>query len=345
MNRKIQTSLSWKGKLSADGSVTISLGTFKFLTGNDTLKIWTYTPNGVLDSNTSNDTAKIVDTLLPSPQAIYSVTVFCGFVKYSASAASTSPTTISTYMWSGQGLPGYGPLIIKGQSGTYVFTRPGTYSYTLIVTCSRGCVTRYEDSVIVPDYVAVTLPADTIVCQKTSLLIKAVPSYGSPPYTYTWDHSSSMSQTLITTMLKDTVFVVHITDALNCRNYDSIKITSKPLADASFFVKYSGTTTYFHISDSTLKSYNYHWLFGDFVSGLAKDTSSGYLGIHLFTKIKIYTVKLLISGENGCMSELDTSIDILYAGISLINNKSSDLRIFPNPFQASTTINYNLTQP
>ena len=69
VNNSVQTSYSWTGKLKTDSTVIVSPGVFTFDSGKYAIKVWSYQPNGITDSNPYNDTALNIITILQLPGA------------------------------------------------------------------------------------------------------------------------------------------------------------------------------------------------------------------------------------------------------------------------------------
>jgi hypothetical protein len=60
VNGSPQTPYSWTGSLSQfDVSAPVTIGTFDFLYGNNTIKVWTSSPNGATDEFNDNDTIEV----------------------------------------------------------------------------------------------------------------------------------------------------------------------------------------------------------------------------------------------------------------------------------------------
>ena len=166
-----------------------------------------------------------------APQATYSATIQkCGLVNFQANPALNS-TAISSYVWTGDSISAAKPLNINGQSGSYQYNIQGVYHYTLTITGQNGCTTTYMDSVTINKLPAIKLPGDTSICPKTELIVNAIPSDYTKPYTVTWntgDTGASIHQYII----KDTVFRAGIKDATGCTIYDSIRVNVLPLPAA-----------------------------------------------------------------------------------------------------------------
>jgi gliding motility-associated-like protein len=168
-------------------------------------------------------------TVIAPPEATYSaVRKSCGLVEFSAYPAGSS--SITGYVWSGDGAPGYGPLFSQSQKTTYQYTRGGVYHYTLTVQNSRGCKTSYTDSLKIDPFVYISLPPDTNICQNSApLTIPATFGLGNKPYGFSWNTGDKGVTSITRKITKDTVFVAYIKDANGCTNYDSMKVKFKKL--------------------------------------------------------------------------------------------------------------------
>jgi hypothetical protein len=64
VNGTTQTSYSWTGSLTSGGTQSVNIGTFNYSLGTAyTIIAYTSTPNATADGNTTNDTAKIINTV------------------------------------------------------------------------------------------------------------------------------------------------------------------------------------------------------------------------------------------------------------------------------------------
>lgn len=69
VNSKPQPTYTWTGKLKHDSTTLVTIGSYNFPPGKDTIKAWTRLPNGIKDSIPYNDSSMTVDTMLVSPTA------------------------------------------------------------------------------------------------------------------------------------------------------------------------------------------------------------------------------------------------------------------------------------
>ncbi len=157
------------------------------------------------------------------PKATYTAVNKCGIVTFNAQADANSGP-IGSYLWVGQGTPGYGPLYKTGHNATYAYTKSGMYHYTLVITNSIGCSVSYNDSIYVHVGLETGLPQDTIVCSGSpGIKLTARVKGWVPPYSYIWN-TGETSPTKTATITKDTFFSIMASDAEGCTGVDSIHI-------------------------------------------------------------------------------------------------------------------------
>ena len=139
INSKPQTTYNWTGSLSIDSSRTINIGNYDFTTGIDTIVAWTSLPNGLADSFPWNDTASIIDTIKPLPDANFLITSIAGTTyRFSANSKGQS------YNWTfGDGKTGIGDTI------THSYKKDSTYSVSLKVENINNCFSSFDTSLSV----------------------------------------------------------------------------------------------------------------------------------------------------------------------------------------------------
>ena len=143
VNGMVQTSYSWKGTLSSSISTTVTLGSFNFHSGLNTIKAWTSKPNGQTDSLHyihPNDTAQMNFILTGLPEAGWSVNNILQSYKFLVKDSSFSP---SSYVWDF----GDGSATSTGYDVSHVFPQNKTYSVKLMVTNTSGCVSEHDSTV------------------------------------------------------------------------------------------------------------------------------------------------------------------------------------------------------
>ncbi|MHB1277098.1 MAG: hypothetical protein ACYC1Q_01730, partial [Bacteroidia bacterium] len=111
----------------------------------------------------------------------------------------------------------------------------GTYYVELRTGTSTPCDTTIYDTLVVPPYLAVQLPADMVECNGNNVLLEVTTQYGAGTISYNWHTSSVPSSTLSTDSFYlwnvsiDETFVVQVSDSLGCLAYDTINVISSGL--------------------------------------------------------------------------------------------------------------------
>ena len=133
---------------------------------------------------------------------------------------------------------------ILGQNAVYLFDTSGAHLVSLLVIDENGC----SKTVIIP-VIVWELPVPTVfdreICfGETSLPIGGTATSGTPPYSYNWSPSASLScsncSNPTASPLATTTYYVTVTDINGCVNQDSLVVTvddsmyADALPDSSF---------------------------------------------------------------------------------------------------------------
>lgn len=110
--------------------------------------------------------------------------------------------------------------------------QPGWHRLILTMRTSTPCFNVEEDSIFIPDYVKVTLPQDTFVCNGLPINLISQTSGGDAPYVYEWARltDSGVSDVLSTndSRVVDNdsaeTYLIRVLDANGCRNYDTVQV-------------------------------------------------------------------------------------------------------------------------
>ena len=299
VNRKIYPVYQWIGKLKPDSSVNLNIGTIVFPSDTDTLKIWTYNPNGGLDSFPGNDTAKTVINSYPLPNA------------------NAGPDTTLCYDES---------YTMQGSGGVTYFWRPATYlssstnpnaqavlpnteNYVLLVTNAYGCKDSSSVLLKVRPKLHVKIASDAQVCYGSILHMYAIVRGGdSLHYHFSWpyDYGYTGDSIIKITSASGWHKVILSDNCSAATATDSFYVKVVPPAKAAFnwspdspLVREPVT---FHNQSTNASSYL--WEFGN------KDMSSQNSPINDYSNVGKYKVMLVANGLNNCPN--DTSYETIY---------------------------------
>jgi len=212
-----------------------------------------------------------------------------------------------------------------------------TTSYILTETNASNCSNSNSVTITVNPIPAALVIPNTSICSGKSISIGGSAVAGN---SYSWVSSptgfGSTAANPGVTPTVNTTYTLTETNAGGCNKTNSVSITVNPLPDAHWTLNYFGITTYLHADDSTHVDTSYHWAFGD------SSIASGHLAKHIFPKNKSYGIILLVTGTDGCINYFDSTVNITVSGIDPIGEDIDKLLIYPNPFQSSVIIQYDL---
>ena len=168
-------------------------------------------------------------------------------------------------------------------------------------------------------------PDRTDCAGAASLALDAGPGYSS----YAWNTGAS-SQTI--SAATSGTYIVTVTDANGCSDYDKIEITldsglSAPGFTCSPQSILVGDTISF--ADTTLGAWEWAWNFGDGTT-LCPITPAVS---HVYSQPGTYTVEMLVG--NGTCFDTVTKILVVDTLVGLANLKLNQLTVYPNPAQTS----------
>lgn len=73
VNGVLQTPFSYTGTITAGNTTSVTIGSYNFISGSYTIKVWTTDPNGSSDSNPANDTSTVVINVSSALTGTYTV--------------------------------------------------------------------------------------------------------------------------------------------------------------------------------------------------------------------------------------------------------------------------------
>jgi len=292
INGKKQPAYSWHGKLQTDSTVILNLGKVAFPYGTDTLKIWTYNPNGGLDSFTGNDTASTIINSYPLPNANAGPdTILCYNESYTMQGSGGV-----TYFWRPAS------YLSSSVDPNAVAILPNTERYILLVTNTHGCQDSSTVLLKVRPRLQVKIVSDTQTCYGTNILLYAKASGGdSLHYHFSWPLDNNHSEDSLTISASASGWhTVTLSD--NCSGVpatDSVYINVIPPAKAAFnsypdspLVRETVTFV-----NQSLNASSYLWEFGN------KDTSRQVSPDYKYYETGKYNVALIAYGLDHCPND------------------------------------------
>ncbi len=298
INRVTQTPYSWTGTIASAGKAVVTVGNYTFSVGKDTIKAWTYAPNGQVDSVALNDTAKsnIVVNALPAA-AVASPSTVCSGTSVSIGA---SPVSGSTYSWvSSAG--GYSSTL----SNPSVSPTSNT-TYTVTETNSNGCSNSNSVTITTKPLPAAAAGSPSTICVGVpAFTIGAASVSGS---TYSWSSSTGgFSSTVSNPSVSPTTtttYTVTETGSNGCSDSNSVKITVNALPTASVI---SSTAicagSFISIGAGAVSGSSYAWV--STISGYSSTVSNPSV-----SPSSTATYTLTETNSNGCKKSNSVTITV-----------------------------------
>ncbi len=230
VNRVLQTSYSYSGSLAAGANITLKIGSFNFVSGADTLKVWTSKPNGKTDSVPSNDTAWIIILANPSPTAtVGSPASICGGNNVTIGAKSVSGYY---YSWTSN------PAGFTSNSPKPSVNPTVTTKYILTATINAtGCSNTDSVTITVsPSPPAYTGKAQSICSSSSSSVTIGGTAISGD--TYSWTSSpAGFTSTSANPSVNPSVTIIYIlTETVtltSCSKTDSVTVSVNPPPNAN----------------------------------------------------------------------------------------------------------------
>jgi gliding motility-associated-like protein len=305
INGKTSSPYLWAGKLSVNGVININIGYFRLPPGTDTIKCWTFSPNGITDSVPQNDTTINIIKVFSLPDA------------------NAGPDTTLCYNQV-YTMQGSGGVRYTWYPATYLSSAtdpsakavlPNTQHYLLVVKNTRGCSDTARVLMKVRPKLKVHLSASKIhACIGDTVTITAQGTGGDKlHYDYTWPYDAKAHNERIINGTKSGWHKVILND--NCTPVsasDSIYITffESPIADFTINplspVKINKAINFLNRSSNAK---TYYWTFGTkFTSNLASPR-------YFYIDTGQYKVMLVAYGSGGCPN------DTIYSYVDIIGEK------------------------
>ncbi|OYU96540.1 MAG: hypothetical protein CFE21_09150 [Bacteroidetes bacterium B1(2017)] len=261
-----------------------------------------------------------------------------------ANSTATYSTPLNTgrvYTWSVSG-----GTIVSGQgSASITVLWGGIGTGTVVVIDSietTGCKT-----VTVPFIVSIITNPTAIISGANVICTGATAMYGTinnPNRTFIW---SAIGGTIVSANGTSSVNIqwgpagtgtVYLVDSMNgsgCTASTFRNVTVNPLPTAYFDAVLMGGGVTCIPAQTGL---SYKWYFGD------GDSSTYGRPNHFYAANGTYTVTLHATSPAGCVKDSSMDINMNSVGIEEVFGNASKLRAYPNPFQGTCTISFQLLQ-
>jgi PKD repeat protein len=345
--------VSYAWSFGDGGTSTLQNPSYSYATaGTYQVKLAVTTNNGCKDSVAQNI------TVYAQPVAGYTVNTiqqcFSNNIFVFSNTSTISSGTVVQYAWNfGNGVTS------SVQNPVYSYTVPGTYQVTLAITSNNGCKDSIIQSIIVspqPTGVNFTVNSSSQCFSGNSFSFNASASVSSGNITsYNWNFGDGTTAIGPTSTHSYTAAgfyqakLVVITDN-GCKDSIIQNVTGFAQPTAGFSINNNqqclsnnnlSFTSISTVSTGTISVYQ--WSFGD------GQTSSAQNPTHAYTTAGIYTVKLVVTTDNGCKDTITQNITIYpqpTATSFTINSGSQCLTgnsfaFITNATVASGTITYN----
>ena len=259
-----------------------------------------------------NSVTKLID-VSPNPVADFSYEETCYGepVYYTDLSTPNGGTDIQTWDWyfgdPQSGVDNHSTL----QNPTHIYTEPGTYTTTLIISNTLGCTDTTEQDITVDSlpYVAIGIEDDSICLGEPANFT----GMGTDINTWYWDFGdggSSIEQNPSYTYSQPGTYVVTltVTGIDGCENSatDTVYVNDAPTADFTYENTCINDSTYFTDASNSPNGYlvGWNWDFGD------GNTSTEQNPVHLYATIDNYQVTLIVTDNFGCSDTITQWVEV-----------------------------------
>ncbi len=276
----------------------------------------TYTVNlYVKTSICSNvyDTANVTITVYPSPTAAFTSTSSPCSNTISTTNTSSGSFGSNPYVWDwGDTSP---TTTLTSPSHTY--SANGTYTVSLTVTSSQGCINKIIDSVSVFNFTT-TITSTTLCSGEANNL------FTQGGTSYTWQPSATVSNSLISNPIVNptitTIYTVQIDN--NSQGYlcsktltTQVIVSPKPISNFTFTVDSCSSNINF-INQTTPSSATSNWTYSNTVSSYPFSTNQN--PSYLFDAAGSYSIQLISVTPFGCADTVIKSIIIPVSTVTIV---------------------------
>ena len=304
--------ITWTvGTLSAHQSISVWVGarTWDWV-GGAYITNTAMVRGGVAPPLTATDTVLVY--ALPDAELVADPTSGCAPLTVVFTSSASSETLPDSYSWDlGDGLTS------TQQNPLHTYDTAGTYTATLTVTGTHGCVDRESVVITASDSPVITVSATpTSCCAPLQVDFTGSVSGGVAPYTYNWDLGDGDTSNLPNpTHVYSTGGVydvtLSVTDSAGCSStVVKPEYITAHQASAAFHMNHSDGCVPLTVDlsdDSTAlvgTISSWYWDFGDGGTSTAQNPS------HTYTAPGVYQVTLTVTDSHGCVSTHEANVTV-----------------------------------
>ncbi|GDX47835.1 hypothetical protein LBMAG25_06530 [Bacteroidota bacterium] len=233
------------------------------------------------------------------------------YVFNSIGSGGTAPYT---YNWT---FPGAWPSNSTTAATTVIFSNPGTYVGTVVITDANGCIWTCNSTVTVPGNNCPMSASYTYA--QSGQLVNFVAGFsinGTPPYSYEWSFGDG---TTITSSLPNFTYTyagpglygacLNVTDASGCSSLfcDTVSISnpcSSLVTTCSNTYQGNGSYQFFAVATGGTPPYTYSWT----INGGSPSSSNQTIFQSSFTAPGTYTAVCAIMDASGCVNTCASTV-------------------------------------
>ena len=249
----------------------------------------------------------------PTDKRVYTQ-LKCG--KFAMSA--TNPYAVNSYGWSVRDTLAKELFNSSKKTDTMNYYYPGKYIIIHKLTGPNNCVTIYRDTVTLTQPPKVILAdIDSFACYGTTFKLKAKVLAGKPTLKFKWNTGDTVDNITVSNFIKDSTFILQVTDGDGCKFSDTTKTYVKPLPVVNLgpdkVICTYEKNTFDAQNNDTVK---YLWNTGDTTRTITKNIKGNYwvkVTDKKFRCIKYDTATLIvndtvvaIAGPNQAVCNRDT---------------------------------------
>ena len=188
-----------------------------------------------------------------------------------------------------------------------------TTIYTLTTTNIYGCTAIDQVQLTTNPLPLADAGKDINICRGDTVTIGGSKNSSGSGISYLWNNAASLSDESITNPqafpLDSQVYVLQVTDAINCKSNDTIAVNVNPVPTASFSASAlcEGGLTFFTDNSSVSQGsiLNWRWDFGDGVG-----TSFTQNPTYAYASNGSFEVKLRVTSQVGCSDSITQTVVI-----------------------------------